>query len=132
MSYYSKPVFFYGFNSTAQTVSKGSSFALDTYKHCSAGPSTGEINVQHKAYLYGEIQTDVSVNNNNYDIVITNNNLLLHEGYQTRNNSTIGAMDDGVYAQVSTAASMQIANYYAYSSDKSDAYQARLYGVNLS
>lgn len=132
MSYYSKPVFFYGFNSTAQTVSKGNSFALDSYKHCSAGANTGEINVQHKAYLYGELQTDISVNNNNYDIVITNNDLLLCEGFQTRNNGTIGGMDDAVYAQVSTAASIRLADYRIYTSDKSDADQTRLYGVNLS
>lgn len=132
MSYYSKPVFFYAYNSTAQTVGVGSLFGLDTFESCAAGPSTGEVDISHKAYLYGEIQTDVGINTNNYDTAITNNELLTHQGYQIRNNGQTGAMDDGVYAQVSSPSGIELVEYRVYTSDKSDAYQTRLYGVHLS
>lgn len=138
MSFYSKPVFFYAYNNTAQTLTKGDYFALSNYENVHPTGSTGRVALEtaltsgQKAYVYGEIQTNVTTGNNNYDVRIPTNTLLLSEGFQCRNNNTVGGMDDGVYALASGEAGIIYQNNYNPYTEKSDADQTRLYGVYSS
>ena len=132
MSFYSNPVFFYAFNNSAQTVSQGQYFTVSNYENVGAGTS-GRVDLPHKAFVYGEIQTTVSAANNNYDVRITNNTLLTCKGFQCRNNTRVGAMDDGAYALVNAVQTGIIFNQrYGSGSETSDANQTRIYGVYSS
>jgi hypothetical protein len=135
MSFYNKPVFFYAFNNTAQTLLQGNYFALSNYENVQPTGLTGRVALETpsgatlKAYVYGEIQTNITTGSNNYDVRIPANTLLLSEGFQCRNNNTVGGMDDGVYALASGEAGILLQDTYTPTTEKTDANQTRLYGV---
>lgn len=125
--------FFYAHNDTKQTRTVGQLFALSDFVNVAEGSLTGQIDLRNReAYLYGEIQTDVTATDNNYDIDILNNSLLPCDGFQCKNTNPVGAMDDGTHGLViNNVSAIRFANRYSAGAESSDAYQTRLFGVYL-
>lgn len=133
MSFYNKPVFFYAYSNVLQTASVGQYFGLTHYSNVGAGTTAGTIDIPIKGYVYGELQTNVASSNNNYDVKMPNNTLSLCEGFQCRNNNTVGGMDDGAYGQIESAETgVYFQQRFSTGSERSDADQTRIYGVYLS
>lgn len=121
---------FHGYHSAQQTIAVGDLFELDTLKQCHR-KSAAEVRA-FRAYYYGEVQTDVPVTNNNYEIEIQTNTLSLCQGFQCPNLGDTGRQDDGVYGVSDSSGGIKFATRYATGAERSDANQTRLFGIRVT
>lgn len=127
MSHFNLSPFFHAYSTTQQNIGLNAYYTFDTTSQVAMNSSTKWFS--RNAFTYGEIQANLS-NDTRYAIQLDSQLSLNHEGYQVKNVSTVGAMDDGAYGWGTGEQGMFFSDRNSASTTStSDANQTRVWGV---